>query len=84
MIHFGIRYRKTPPPNRTRERSTGIRRVAGLTRNRLLMGVNHKTGKCTSGMDKYGSAVDRMYMKLGGNFLNSLRVKTQLLKGSSV
>jgi len=30
-------------------------------------------------MDKFGSVVDRMDMKLGSKFLNSLRVKTQLL-----
>jgi hypothetical protein len=31
-------------------------------------------------MDKFGSAVDRMYLKLGSNVLCSLRFKTQLLK----
>jgi len=31
-------------------------------------------------MDKSGSVVDRMYMKLGIKFLSSLRIKTQLLK----
>jgi aspartate carbamoyltransferase regulatory subunit len=31
-------------------------------------------------MDKFGSVIDRMDMKLGGKFLNSLRIKTQLLK----
>ena len=31
-------------------------------------------------MDKFGSVVDRMNMKLGSKFLNSLRIKTQLLK----
>ena len=44
------------------------------------MTVNNYTGKCASGMDKFGSVVDRMYMKLGSKFLSSLRVKTQLLK----
>jgi len=31
-------------------------------------------------MDKFGSVIDRMDMKLGSKFLNSLRIKTQLLK----
>ena len=31
-------------------------------------------------MDKFGSLVYKMYMKLGSKFLNSLRVKAQLLK----
>jgi hypothetical protein len=31
-------------------------------------------------MDKFGSTIDRMNMKLGSKFLGSLRVKTQLLK----
>ena len=43
------------------------------------MGVDSRVGKGTSGMDKFGSVVDRMDMKLGSKFLNSLRVKTQLL-----
>jgi hypothetical protein len=51
-----------------------------LDLKRLLMTVNNYTGKCASGMDKFGSVVDRMYMKLGSKFLSSLRVKTQLLK----
>ena len=33
-----------------------------------------------SGMDKFGSVVDRMNMKLGSKFFSSLRVETQLLK----
>ena len=33
-----------------------------------------------SGLDKFGSVIDRMNMKLGSKFLNSLRIKTQLLK----
>jgi len=37
-------------------------------------------GKGTSGMDKFGSIIDRMNMKLGSKFLDSLRIKTQLLK----
>ena len=31
-------------------------------------------------MDKFGSVIDRMNMKLGSKPLNSLRIKTQLLK----
>ena len=31
-------------------------------------------------MDKFGSMIDRMNMKLGSKFLNSLRIKTQLLR----
>jgi hypothetical protein len=31
-------------------------------------------------MDKFGSVVDRMNMKLGSKFLDSLTIKTQLLK----
>ena len=58
----------------------GIRRVAGLTWSRLLMRVDNSAGKGTSGMDKFGSVIDRMNMKLGIKFLNSLRIKTQLLK----
>ena len=31
-------------------------------------------------MDKFGGVIDRMNMKLGSKFLNSLRIKTQLLR----
>jgi hypothetical protein len=58
----------------------GIRRVAGLTLNRLLMRVINSARKGTSGMNRFGSVIDRMNMKLGSKFLNSLRIKTQLLK----
>jgi hypothetical protein len=44
------------------------------------MRVNHCAGKVTSGMDKFGSVIDRMNMKLGSKFLNFLRIKTQVLK----
>jgi hypothetical protein len=44
------------------------------------MAVDKITGKITSGMDKFDSIVDRMYMKLGSKFFSSLRVKIQLLK----
>jgi hypothetical protein len=35
-------------------------------------------------MKKLGSVIDRLNNKLGSEFLNSLRIKTQLLRGSSV
>ena len=41
---------------------------------------DNSAGKGTSGMDKLGSVIDRMNMKLGSKFLKSLRIKTQLLK----
>jgi hypothetical protein len=44
------------------------------------MRVNNSVEKGTSGMDKFGSVIDRMNMKLGSKFPNSLRIKTQLLK----
>ena len=49
---------------------------------RLLMNIDRSAGKGTSGMDKFGSGsvIDRMNMKLGSKFLNSLRIKTQLHK----
>jgi hypothetical protein len=39
-------------------------------------------GKGTSGMNKVGSVIDRMNMKLGSKYLlrNSLRIKTRLFK----
>ena len=57
----------------------GIRRVAGLTWNRLLMRVDKSTGKGTSGMDKSGSVIDRMDIKLGSKYPDTLRIETQLL-----
>ena len=48
------------------------------------MRVDNSAGKGTSGMDEFGSIIDRMKMKLGSKFLKSLRIKTQLLKSSSV
>jgi hypothetical protein len=57
----------------------GIRRVAGLTWNRLLMRVDNSTGKGTSGMDKSGSVIDRMDIKLGSKYPDTLRIETQLL-----
>ena len=44
------------------------------------MRVNDSVGKGTSGMYKVGSIIERMNMKLGSKFLNSLRFKTPLLK----
>ena len=41
------------------------------------MRVKNSAGKGTSGIDKFGSIIDRMNMKIG----NSLRLKIQLLKG---
>jgi len=43
------------------------------------MRVNNSTGKGTSGMDKFSNVIDRMNMKLGSKFLNSLIIKTQLI-----
>ena len=51
---------------------------------KLLMIADNSVGKGTSGMYKVGSIIERMNMKLGSKFLNSLRIKTQLLKDSSV
>ena len=42
--------------------------------------VDISAGKGTSGIDKFGSEVRRVHMELGGNLLNSSRIKTQLLK----
>jgi hypothetical protein len=44
------------------------------------MRVDISAGKGTSGMNKFGSVIDRMNMKLGSKFISSLRIKTQLLK----
>ena len=44
------------------------------------MKIDNSAGKGTSGMDEFGSVIDRMNMKLGSKFLNYLRIKTQLLK----
>jgi len=61
----------------------GIKRVASLTWNRLLMRVDNSAEKGTSGMGKFGSIIYRMNMKLGSKFLNSIRIKTQLLQRAS-
>ena len=57
----------------------GIRRVACLTWNPLLVRVDNSAGKGTSVINKFGSVIDRMNMKLGNKFINSLRIKTQLM-----
>jgi hypothetical protein len=44
------------------------------------MRIDNSTGKGTSSMDKFGSVIDRMNMKLGSMFLNFLRIKTQFLE----
>ena len=44
------------------------------------MRVDNSAGKGTSGMDKFGSVIDRTNMKLGSKFLDSLIIKAQLLK----
>jgi len=58
----------------------GIKRVAGLAWNQLLMRVDNSTGKDTSGMDMFSSEVHRVHMELGGKLLNSLRIETQILE----
>ena len=44
------------------------------------MRVDHRTGKGTSGMDKFSSKVHKVHMELGGKLLNSLRIKTRFLE----
>ena len=48
------------------------------------MGVNNSTGKGTSGMNKFSSEVHRVHIELKGKLLNSLRIKTQFLRGFRV
>jgi hypothetical protein len=52
------------------------------------MRADNSTVKGTSSMDKFSSKVHGVHMelggKLGGKHLNSLRVKTQFLKGFRV
>jgi len=55
--HFGTEYRKAPPPQKGKEKSMGIKRVAGLAWNRLPMRVDNSTKKGTSGMEKFSSKV---------------------------
>ena len=63
-----------------KEKSMGIRRVAGLAWNWLLMKVDNSTGKGTFGMDKSSSKVHRVHMELRGKLFNSLRIETQFLE----
>ena len=65
--HFGTEYRKAPPPRKEKEKSMGIKRVAGLALNRLLMRVDNSTGKGTSGMDKFSR--QRSSQSLEASFL---------------
>jgi len=58
----------------------GIKRVASLAWNRLLVRVDNSAGKGTSGMDKFSSKIHGVHMELGGKILNSLRIKTQFLE----
>ena len=55
-----------------------------LDLNRLLMRVDDSAGKVTSGIDKFGSVIDRMNMKFRRKFLNSLRSRPSTFQGSSV
>jgi hypothetical protein len=48
------------------------------------MRIDNRTGKGTSGMDKFSSKVHRVHMELGGKLLNSLRIKTQFLESFRV
>jgi len=59
----------------------GIKRVAGLNWNRPLMAVKIVLERARLvWLDKFGSIVDKMCMKLGSKFLSCLKIKTQLLK----
>ena len=78
--HFGTGCHKAPPPRKEKGKSMGIRRVAGLAWNRLLMRVDNSTGKGMSSMDKINSKVHKVRMELGGKLLNSLRIETQFLE----
>jgi len=44
------------------------------------MRVDNRTGKGTSGMDKFSSKVHRVLMELGGKLHYSLRIETQFLE----
>jgi len=57
-----------------------IKRSTGLIRNRLLMSVGDSSEKGVSGMDKFGSNLNRMHMELRGKFANSIRIKTRVLE----
>ena len=51
-----------------------------LTSPDLSRRVDNSAESGMSGMDKFGSVIDRMNIKLGSKFPNFLRIKTQLLK----
>ena len=80
--HFGTEYRKAPPPRKGIEKPMGIKRIAGLAWNRLLMRVDNSTGKGASSMDKFCSKVHRVHMELGGKPLYSLRAIYKMMQGS--
>ena len=44
------------------------------------MRVDISARKGTSGVNMFGSAIDRMNMKLGSKFLNSMQIEAQLLE----
>jgi len=48
------------------------------------MTIDNSTGKCASYMDKFGSIVDRMYMKLEASFLAICQSRSRSLDGFSV
>ena len=62
----------------------GIRRVAGLACNWLLMRVDNSTRKGTSSMDKFSSKVHRVHTELGGKLLNSLIIEPQFFESFRV
>jgi hypothetical protein len=43
------------------------------------MRVHNSAGKGTPGMDKFGSVIGRLNMKLGSKIHSSLRMETQIL-----
>jgi hypothetical protein len=45
-----------------------------------MMRVDNSAVKGTSGMDEFGSNIDRMNMRLGSKFHSFLKIKTQLLE----
>ena len=51
-----------------------------LNLDRLLMIIDSSAGKGTSGINKLGSVIDRINMKLESVFLISLKFQTLLLK----
>jgi hypothetical protein len=49
----------------------------GQGKGATLVVPDNSTKKGRSGMDKFGSIIDRMNMKLGSKILNSLRIKVR-------